>query len=46
MTRALEGSDAVLSSLGVPFTRKPITVYSQGVSVISAAMSRLEVRIK
>ena len=41
VTRALDGSDAVLSSLGVPFTRKPITVYSQGVSVIGAAMSRL-----
>src|SRR5690242_19194487 len=41
VTRALEGSDAVLSSLGVPFARKPITLYSQGVSVIGAAMSRL-----
>lgn len=41
---ALEGSGAVLSSLGVPFTRKPVTVYSEGVSVITAAMSLLGVK--
>src|SRR5947209_7368698 len=44
VTRAVEGSQAVLSSLGVPFTSKPITVYSEGVSVIAAAMSRLGVK--
>jgi putative NADH-flavin reductase len=44
VTRTLDGSDAVLSSLGVPFTRKPITVYSDGVSVITEAMSRLGVK--
>src|SRR5947209_3800926 len=27
---AVAGQDAVLSTLGVPFTRKPITVYSDG----------------
>lgn len=42
--RAIEGAEAVLSSLGVPFTSKPITVYSQGVSAIIAAMSRLGVK--
>jgi nucleoside-diphosphate-sugar epimerase len=41
---AVEGSEAVLSSLGVPFTRKPVTVYSEGVSVIATAMSRLGVK--
>ena len=41
VTRALGGSETVLSSLGVPFTRRPVTVYSEGVSVIAAAMSRL-----
>jgi putative NADH-flavin reductase len=38
--RAVEGADVVLSALGVPFTRKPITLYSQGVASIIAAMSR------
>jgi putative NADH-flavin reductase len=42
--RAVEGSEAVLSSLGVPFTSKPIMVYSEGVSSIIAAMSRLGVK--
>jgi len=42
--RAVEGSEAVLSSLGVPFTSKPIMVYSEGVSAIIAAMSRLGVK--
>jgi putative NADH-flavin reductase len=44
VTRALDGSEAVLSSLGVPFTRRPVTVYSEGVAVIAAAMSRLGVK--
>jgi nucleoside-diphosphate-sugar epimerase len=38
--RAVAGVDAVLSTLGVPFTRKPITVYSEGIRNITAAMSR------
>jgi nucleoside-diphosphate-sugar epimerase len=38
--RAVDGTDAVLSALGVPFTRKPITVYSDGIRHITAAMSR------
>jgi len=36
--RAVAGADAVLSSLGVPFTRKPISVYSAGVGHIVEAM--------
>ncbi|MET8310204.1 NAD(P)H-binding protein [Micromonospora sp. NPDC005173] len=38
--RAVAGSDAVLSSLGVPLTPKPITVYSRGNANIVAAMHR------
>lgn len=38
--RAVEGADVVLSALGVPFTRKQITIYSQGAGNIIAAMSR------
>jgi putative NADH-flavin reductase len=42
--QAVSGQDAVLSTLGVPFTRKPITVYSQGMAHILAAMNRFGVR--
>ena len=38
--RAVEGADVVLSALGVPFTRKQITIYSLGAGTIIAAMSR------
>jgi putative NADH-flavin reductase len=38
--RAVAGSDAVLSSLGVPLSRKSITVYSRGNANIVAAMHR------
>ena len=38
--RAIDGADVVLSTLGVPFTRKPITIYGDGVRNITAAMSR------
>jgi uncharacterized protein YbjT (DUF2867 family) len=44
VARAIEGSDAVLSSLGVPFTWRPVTVYSAGVCGIAAAMSHLGVK--
>ncbi|MDE9367025.1 NAD(P)H-binding protein [Luteipulveratus sp. YIM 133132] len=37
---AVEGADAVVSILGVPFSRQPISVYSQGVTTIAAAMHR------
>ena len=42
--QAVAGQDAVLSTLGVPFSRKPITVYSQGAANIIAAMKRYGVR--
>lgn len=38
------GCDAVLSTLGVPFTREPIRLYSEGVKNIIAGMNRHEVR--
>jgi putative NADH-flavin reductase len=38
--RAVAGQDAVLSTLGVPFTRQPITIYSQGIANIMQAMIR------
>jgi putative NADH-flavin reductase len=44
VTSAIEGSAAVLSALGVPFTRQPVTVYSDGAARIAAAMSRLGVK--
>lgn len=42
--RAVAGQDAVLSTLGVPFTREPITIYSQGIANIMRAMSHTGVR--
>ncbi|MCX4093676.1 NAD(P)-dependent oxidoreductase [Nocardia sp. alder85J] len=41
---AVAGRDAVLSALGVPPGRQPITTYSAGVATIAAAMTRHEVR--
>ena len=38
--RAIEGADVVLSSVGVPFTRGPITVYSTAAATIIAGMVR------
>ena len=38
------GANAVLSTLGVPFGRQPVTVYSLGVRNILAAMERHSVR--
>ena len=40
VSRAVAGTDAVLSSLGVPLSPKPITVYSQGNANIVTAMHR------
>jgi putative NADH-flavin reductase len=37
---AIAGANVVLSALGVPFTRKPITIYSDGTASIAAAMER------
>lgn len=42
--QAVAGQDAVLSTLGVPYSRKPITIYSQGVEHIMQAMRRNGVR--
>jgi putative NADH-flavin reductase len=42
--QAVAGQDAVLSTLGVPFTREPVTVYSAGMANIMQAMQRYEVR--
>ena len=36
--KAVTGQDAVLSTLGVPFSRKPIRVYSEGTANIVQAM--------
>jgi putative NADH-flavin reductase len=38
--RAVQGADVVLSALGVPFTRKQVTLYSEETGNIIAAMSR------
>jgi nucleoside-diphosphate-sugar epimerase len=37
--QAVAGADAVLSTLGVPYVRKPINVYSDGIRNVVAAMS-------
>jgi putative NADH-flavin reductase len=37
---AIAGADAVLSTLGVPYTRKAITIYSEGIAGIVAGMQR------
>jgi putative NADH-flavin reductase len=42
--QAVAGQDAVLSTLGVPFSRKPITLYSRGMAHIVQAMKRSGVR--
>ncbi len=40
VAQAVDGADAVLSTLGVPFTRRPISIYSAGVASIVAAMEQ------
>lgn len=40
----LPGTDAVLSVLGVPFTRRPVDTFSTGTANIVAAMRRTEIR--
>ena len=42
--QAVAGQEAVLSTLGVPFSRKPITLYSQGTAHIVQAMHHHGVR--
>ncbi|MEU9735151.1 NAD(P)H-binding protein [Streptomyces sp. NPDC048002] len=41
---AVAGRDAVISALGVPFARRPVTVYSEGITHIAQAMTKHEVR--
>lgn len=38
--RVVEGATAVISTFGVPYSRSAITVYSQGVTSITRAMTR------
>ena len=42
--QAVAGQEAIFSILGVPFSRKPITVYSQGIATIIQAMNHHGVR--
>src|SRR5436190_24347314 len=42
--QAVAGQDAVLSTLGVPFSLQPIIVYSQGMAHIVQAMNHSGVR--
>ncbi len=42
--QAVCGQDVVLSILGVPYSQKPITLYSTGIAHIIQAMNRCQVR--
>ena len=42
--RAVAGQDAVISTLGVPYGRRPVTVYSVGIRHITRAMAEHGVR--
>lgn len=44
VSRAVEGQDIVLSLVGVPYTRKPVTVYSAGTTNMINAMHKAGVR--
>ncbi|MFD7408180.1 NAD(P)-dependent oxidoreductase [Streptomyces sp. NPDC059866] len=41
---AVAGQDAVISALGVPYGRRPVTVYSAGITHITQAMTKHDVR--
>jgi putative NADH-flavin reductase len=41
---AVAGQDAVISALGVPYSRNPVTVYSEGITHITRAMTKHGVR--
>jgi putative NADH-flavin reductase len=43
-TAAIHGSDVVLSTLGVPYGRKPISIYSLGTANIVRAMESARIR--
>ncbi|MFF5261538.1 NAD(P)-dependent oxidoreductase [Actinomadura viridis] len=38
--RVVAGHDRVISTLGVPYTKEPVTIFSQGARNIAAAMDR------
>lgn len=42
--RAVAGQEAVISALGVPYSRNPVTVYSEGIAHITQAMTKHGVR--
>lgn len=42
--RAVAGHESVISTLGVPYSRGPVTVYSEGIAHISRAMTECGVR--
>jgi nucleoside-diphosphate-sugar epimerase len=42
--RAVAGQEAVISTLGVPYSRNPVTVYSGGITHITRAMTKHGVR--
>ncbi|MDQ1046153.1 NAD(P)-dependent oxidoreductase [Streptomyces sp. V4I2] len=42
--RAVAGQDAVISALGVPYSKDPVTVYSAGATHITQAMTKHGVR--
>ncbi|WP_406387347.1 NAD(P)-dependent oxidoreductase [Streptomyces sp. NBC_00887] len=42
--RAVAGQEAVISALGVPYSRNPVTVYSEGITHITQAMTKHGVR--
>ncbi|MBA2946520.1 NAD(P)-dependent oxidoreductase [Streptomyces himalayensis] len=42
--RAVAGQDAVISALGVPYSPDPVTVYSEGITHITQAMTKQGVR--
>ena len=44
VAQAVKGAHTVLSAVGTPFTRAPITVYSDGIASITAAMAEHGVR--
>src|SRR2546426_1176895 len=41
---AIEGTNAVLSTLGVPFSKAPITAYSHGAANIIAGMHAADIK--
>jgi putative NADH-flavin reductase len=41
---AIDGADAVISTLGVPFAKTPITVYSDGIANIMAGMHAADIK--